>query len=77
MLQDPVELLIIRSSLADLRVKDEEALGEGSGSEQSQDSVNFESEKYPTYANSSPVIKVTEELITHEEIGGRCCFRAS
>lgn len=54
----------------DLRVKDEEALGEGSGSEQSQDSVNFESEKYPTYANSSPVIKVTEELITHEERGG-------
>ncbi|XP_049398213.1 protein trichome birefringence-like 14 [Solanum stenotomum] len=54
----------------DLRVKDEEALGEGSGSEQSEDSVNFESEKYPTYANSSPVIKVTEELITHEGIGG-------
>lgn len=54
----------------DLKVKDEEALGEGSGSEQSVDSVIFESEKYPTYANSSPVIKVTEELITHEEIGG-------
>lgn len=54
----------------DLKVKDEEALGEGSESEKSEDNVNFESEKYPTYANSSPVIKVTEESITHEEIGG-------
>ncbi|PHU08223.1 Protein trichome birefringence-like 16 [Capsicum chinense] len=54
----------------DLRVKDEDALGEGSGSEQSVDSVILESEKYPTYTNSSPVIKVTEELVTHEEIGG-------
>ncbi|KAK4344351.1 hypothetical protein RND71_037445 [Anisodus tanguticus] len=54
----------------DLTVKDEEALGEGSGSEQSEESVNFESEKIPIYANSSSVIKVTEELITHEEMEG-------
>lgn len=69
-----MDYLFILSSLADLQVKDEESLGDGSGTEQSRDSVNFKSEKYPTYANSSPVIKVTEELITHEEIGGGCCF---
>ncbi|CAN4096506.1 unnamed protein product [Withania somnifera] len=51
-------------------MKDEEALEEGNGSEQSEGRVNFGSEKYPTYANSSPVIRVTEELITQEEIGG-------
>ncbi|KAK4343342.1 hypothetical protein RND71_036436 [Anisodus tanguticus] len=54
----------------DLRVKDEEALGEGSGTEKSEESGNFEPEKYSTYANSSAVIKVTEELITHEEMEG-------
>ncbi|XP_016468747.2 protein trichome birefringence-like 14 [Nicotiana tabacum] len=51
----------------DLKVKDEEALGEGSGLGQSEESVNLESEKYSTYTNSSPVIKVTEELISHDE----------
>lgn len=72
MLQDPFGLhTYILFSLADLKVKDEEALGEGSGLGQSEESVNLESEKYSTYTNSSPVIKVTKELITREEIRGR------